>query len=140
MAKKASQIAELIAYVPKDDRALPPEEQSTFKLRPLTQAERLRAFDEMTTTEVRRSGDDVVRWLHDHSWSQARELVLEHLVDVQNFPAGAPVPWPGAGSQAQKEEYLAMIDVYLLYELGEELRTRASVSEAVKGFSGPAPT
>jgi hypothetical protein len=55
--------------------------------RPLTQAERMRAMDNIESVTIEATGE---RQLRFRSFQQAREIVLMTLVDTENFPAGEP--------------------------------------------------
>lgn len=124
MAKKNRCIAESWTYVTKADRALPKEEQTRFVLSPMTWAERDRARDAL-------SSDTVVH-------RQARQLALDHIVSIENFPVGGPLPWPA--DRAARESYLNTLDDGDVLEVGNEVWTRSTIGadeEPLKNFSTP---
>jgi hypothetical protein len=112
---------ELWWYVPIADRALPPEQQSRFRLSPLSQAERLRMLDDMSW--LRRSDGEVI--IQSRANTVALELVRDHLEETGNFPATAPAPWPASGTAAERVAYLEQFDDEVLIELAMEIRRRS---------------
>lgn len=129
MAKATRRSVESFQFVLDEDKALPVEEQSTFVLRPLTQAEQMVALDELTTESrsIERPGERIVK---SRSWQQAYGLCLSHIEDVQNFPAGDPKPWPK--DQKERREYLALLSDTQVFQVGCAIRDRAYVEEAAK--------
>lgn len=117
MAKRVKRPAESWWYTLKADEQLPAEEQSRFLLRPLTGAERMRVFDDISDTT--RAPDGTVTILQ-RGFRQARELVLSHVESIENFPAGEAQPWPAKASE--RERYLEMMDDLDVWEVGNEIR------------------
>lgn len=116
---------EAFTYVPKDDRALPPEQQTRFVCNPLTVGERMQVLDEMSVVTFEADGVKVSR---GRTFRQAYELLLQKLVAVENFPAGGTaMPYPARGTREQKEVYLAQFPELVLYEVGDEIRDRAEL-------------
>jgi hypothetical protein len=139
MAKHIKRSAESFRYVLKGDQALPLPEQTTFVLNPLTQDERRRLLDEVVVT---RTLSDGVKESIDRSWQEAGQIVLAHLVSVENFPVGAPEPWPsGKGSTVeQRKQYLNEFADSDVLELYNELFRRSYLGDDVQNFSRPEPT
>jgi hypothetical protein len=108
MAKMKSRAAASFPYVLIGDRDLPPEQQTQFVLRTLT--------------------------VDEH----AAALALEHIVSIENFPVGAPQPWPD--ERERRRDYLGMLMPADLQELGGVLFHRAEVGDEEKNFSPPART
>jgi len=129
MAKKASRTVEQFDYTPKADRDLAAPEQSRFRFRPLTQAERLNALDTSEKIVVDGGGE---RSVQPRGFAQARELVLLTLVSAENFPAGEPLPYPADKGVKEKSEYLEMIDDFLIFELGNYVFSRSALGETEK--------
>jgi len=129
MAKKALRTVEEFTYTPEADRPLPAIEQSVFRFRPLTQAERLHAIDSAETITADASG---ARSIQPRGFTQARELVLLALISAENFPAGEPVPYPADKDTRKKSAYLEMLDDVLLFELGNYLFARSALGEPEK--------
>ena len=122
MAQRAKRPAEAWWYVLTKDRELPREEQSRFLLRPLTQAERMRVWDDFS---VRTTGGDGTTQIADRSFQQAYGLALSNIAEVENFPAGEPQAWPS--KEAARRQYLNTIDDMDVWELGNEIRERSSL-------------
>jgi hypothetical protein len=139
MAKQIRRSAESFRYVLKSDQALPLLEQTTFVLNPLTQEERRRLLDEIVVT---RTLPDGTKESIDRTWQEAGQIVLSHLVMVENFPVGAPQPWPnGKGSTAeQRRQYLNEFADTDLLELYNELFRRSYLGDDVQNFSSPERT
>lgn len=135
MATKNPRLAESWSYVLLRDLALPIEQQSVFRLLPLTQAERLAAFDDSSRTVIDRDGSQVIQ---GRSRQVALSLCLSHIGDVQNFPAGAPESWPA--DREARARYLEGLDDGAVNELGEEIYTRSSIGVLEKNFSPPERT
>lgn len=137
MAKKANRSVETFTYTPKADRTLPAAEQSQFRFRPLTQAERMYAMDTMESVTIATTGE---RTVQPRSFQHARELVLLSLVEAQNFPAGEAQPYPVSGSRTDKERYLDTVDDLLIFEFGTHIFTRSALGGEEKNFSTPSDT
>lgn len=130
MAEAARRPVEAWWYILPADRDLPAEKQSRFLLKPLTQAERMEAWDESDWVMVDGiTGDRTVR---PRGFRQARELVLRNLVDVQNFPASSPKPFPKDGTPAEKATYVDQFDDIDLFLIGDEIRKHSSLEREVK--------
>lgn len=113
MAKKAGHAVESWWYVLEDDRALPSSEQSRFLLRPLTVAERAALWDSFVVEK-------------DRTFVRALELLVDHVERVENFPAGAPEPWPQ--KRAEREAYIGMLPGLYMSELANEIMRHAKLS------------
>jgi hypothetical protein len=122
----------------KGDRDLPLDQQTRFILRPLSQAEQVAAEDEVyylafdgTGTKSHVSREKRV----------ARQLALSHIEAIENFPVGAPKPWPS--DPEKRDEYLEQLRSEDVLEVGNEIFTRSKLgaeAEALKNSSPPAPT
>jgi hypothetical protein len=123
MARSVERLTESLTYVLKGDRALPVEQQTRFVLEPLKGPERMRVWDQINAVNKSDDRAEVI----SRSFQQARELVLQHLISVENFPVGKPKPWPK--SPAACEEYLERLDDLDIYEIGNELRERSSIGK-----------
>lgn len=124
MPKKPSRLAEDWTFVLPQDRAQPPEQQSTFRLAPLTMAERMRVLDDRNRIQRNEDGTIVV---HTRANQQLREIVIEHLVDAENCPVGSPAKWPGLeADREQREKWLEqnLEDVDVLV-IGLEIREKS---------------
>lgn len=113
MAKAKRVQAEEWSYVLEEDRELPRDQQSVFRLKPMSQAWKAYAND---NSAMRERGE--VR-LRNHQI--AREILLAHLIDVENFPAGAPKKWPAKGTDEEREAYLLMLGDAAVFELGHHV-------------------
>ena len=127
MAKKKSRPAESWTYLLVSDRELPIEEQSRFTLSPLTQAERAAIQDDLARTHVATDGSKSVV---ARTRRQGLSIALDHIVAIENFPAGAPQPWPK--DREGRETYLEMLDDDFVQEIGNEVFERSSVGVAEK--------
>lgn len=136
MAKKKKRAAESWRYVLKADRGLPPEQQTVFILRPLTQAEQLDVKDNAARYYTPPQGGEVqVRRQHRLSL----ELCLTNILDVENFPAGGPPEkWP-ADPEA-RAAFLEGLDNDDVFEVGNEIYAQSLLGPAPKASSPPAPT
>lgn len=139
MAKKTSRAAaESWSYVLKDDRVLPLEQQSRFILRPLSQAERATVRDAMNRVVSTSTGE----LTENRTWQVTHGLALSHIVSIENFPAGAPAPWPNRMSE--RERYLEQLDDDYVLEIGNEIWVKSTLTpeegEAAKNSSAPEPT
>lgn len=134
MPKRVHRSAEAFTYVLMDDRKLPLAEQSRFRLKPLTQAEKLAVLDGLNWVDVREDGTSEVM---PRAFQQALELVLTHLESTENFPSDGPEPWPGVSApRAKRVAYLEMLDEMDVYELGNEIRHHAEPERAVETPNG----
>lgn len=111
-----------IRYVPREDRALSPDEQTTFLLTPLTLDERAGAYDTISTTVLDSSGTQTQK---SGVWRQSVELFVTHVVAIENFPAGAPEPWPA--TRAERLRYMEQIDILIIGEVATVLRDAAAM-------------
>jgi hypothetical protein len=114
-----------VPYVPRDDRKLPPEEQSTFYIRPLNQGERMAAYDEMNVSQVSLTGGMTQT---SRAWQQSLELCVERIERIENCPPGAPQGWP-ADKEARRE-YLEQLDDLVVNEIGTAIREASKASDA----------
>lgn len=135
MASKQKRAAETWRYVLVSDQALPPEQQSGFTLRPLTQLERADVRDNMTRFVTVPEGGRVAV-ARDHRLSV--ELCVSNIVAVENFPAGAAEPWPEG--KAARFAYLEQLDDAYVQEIGNELWLKATLGDDAKNSSPPRPT
>lgn len=130
MAEAARRPIEAWWYVLPSDRDLPAEKQSRFLLKPLSQAERMEAWDESDWVSI--DGTTGERTVKPRGFRQARELVIRNLVDVENFPASKPDPFPKGGSQAERTAYIEKLDDIDLFLIGDEIRKHSSLELEVK--------
>jgi hypothetical protein len=107
-------------YVPLRDRGLPAEEQTAFILRPMTLPERAAAHDELARVQV---APDGTRTVQARTRQVAARLAREHVTAIENFPGGAPQPWPTTDDDRQK--YLELLDDDVVLELGNEIYERS---------------
>jgi hypothetical protein len=129
MAKSIKRQAETWIYVIEKDRALPPEQQSRFTFRPLTFSERALVRDTMAVDGASRV------------YRTAGELLLDHLLSVDNFPVEHPKPWPS--DRDARMQYLELLDDADVLELGNEIWLRSSLGRdetIVKNSSPPERT
>lgn len=131
MATRVHRPAESFAYVLKADRALPIEQQSRFVCRPMTQAERQALRDDVNR---RVECPDGSRMVVSRTRQVAREVVLEHVVAIENFPAGEPLDWPVGKSREERAKYLEMLDDDAVFELGNHIFERSDVGAELKNF------
>ena len=127
MPKKQQRSAESWRYVLTADRELPPEEQSVFVLRPLTQLERADVQDNMVRIQSRPDGGRTVVQ-RDHRLSV--ELCLTNITSIENFPAGAPEKWPA--DHASRVTYLEMLDDDHVQQIGNEIWVHSTITSDVK--------
>jgi hypothetical protein len=141
MARAAKRPPGSWTYVLQSDRELPESEQSRFTLRPLTGAERERATDDVTRQVFRADGSvETISRMR----TVARELALSHIESVENFPAGAPKPWPnGTGGIEARQKFLEELADEHTFELGNEIYLRSTLGPEEKKTVGesspPAP-
>lgn len=132
---KITRSAESWRYIPAADRALPPEQQTVFRLRPMTASERANAYDELTRTVIDPDGSTtIVRRMRQ----VALVLCLNHIEAVENFPAGAGVPWPD--TREARLTYLDGFDDVLVEEIGNEIYDHSATGAPEKNSLPPAPT
>lgn len=130
MPKKPVRQVESWWFVLPDDRVLDAAEQGRFLLAPLTQAERLRAWDERERIQI--ANGTIVQ--DSRAFRQARELVLSNLVSTENVPSDAPSAWPGREApREQREAWLeANLDDFDVVAIGVEIRERSTLGPAEK--------
>lgn len=116
MAKRSQRPVEPFWHVLEKDKKLPAEEQSRFRFRPLTQAERMRAMDNIEQVTIEATGE---RQLRFRSFQQAREIVLLTLIETENFPAGEPQKFDPKASREDRERYIELMDDGDVYALGD---------------------
>jgi hypothetical protein len=136
MAKKQQRPVGTWRYILRAERTLPPEEQTVFVLRPLTQLERADVKDNMVRIHHQADGG-VMKQQRD-----ARilvELCTSHIHAVENFPVGGtPEPWPD--DPAARLAYLDFLDDADVQEVGDEIWVRSSIGQPEKNSSPPRPT
>jgi hypothetical protein len=118
MAKRATRVVEPFWYVLFEDKTLPAGQQTRWRFRPLSQAERMDFLDQ---TEIVTEDGTGTRQLRFRNFAQSREIVLLTLIEVENFPAGDPVKYPDAGSRDQKSKWLEDVADTQIYELGQHV-------------------
>lgn len=140
MAKAKKRPAESWTYVLEADRALDAAQQSRFVLSPMTYAERAAIRDDLLRGEGNVS----------KVFRNAGTIAIEHLVSIENFPAGEPQPWPA--DRAARERYLELLDDDDVLEIGNEIWTRSALGyrdkdteplrdgDVAKNSSTPEPT
>lgn len=127
MAKRVTRPAESWSYVLQSDRGLPLEEQSRFVLSPLSQIERAAIRDEIARVSTASDGrKDII----SRERRQGVEIVLDHLVSVENFPAGAPQKWPD--KREERSAYLEQLDDDFVQELANEIWEKSTIGLEVK--------
>ena len=135
MKQRIQRLAESWRYIPLSDRDLAVEEQTTFRLRPMSQAERVTAFDDASRTVVQTDGSQAII---GRERQVALRLCLNHIESIENFPAGAAERWPD-GREA-RERYLEQLDDEIVREVGNEIFARSTAGVAEKNSSPPEPT
>lgn len=135
MARATPRLAESWSYVLRDDRALDPSEQSVFRLNPMTQADRLVVLDDAARRVELPDGSTVVK---TRQRQVSLEICLSQIAAIDNFPAGAPKPWPA--DEIAQRQYLEQLDDEYIKELGEEIFTRSSIGVLEKNSWPPEPT
>jgi hypothetical protein len=123
MAKALKRPAESWIYILTSDRALEEREQSRFLLSPMTFAERAAIKDDMIRSSVERV------------YRSAGDIVLAHIVSIDNFPAGEPQPWPK--KHEDRERYRELLDDDQVLELGNEIFIRSSLGYRVEETDAP---
>ncbi|MEX1185321.1 MAG: hypothetical protein WEA80_01870 [Gemmatimonadaceae bacterium] len=134
MARKTTRPAEPFKYILPRDRKLPAAEQTVFTCRPLAQQERMQAMDNVEAVQIDGSGE---RQLRFRGFQQAYEIVMRCLVDVENFPAGSPVPYPSKEDREARAKYLEMMDDFDVHALGDHIFDHSTIGSAEKNFSTP---
>jgi hypothetical protein len=134
MAKTVKRSAESWIYVLKADRTLDPSEQTRFTLRPMTHAERAATMDDAARTLTTSEGVVSVGRFHQNAY----EIALRHIVSIENFPIGAPQPWPKDADE--RARYLDQLDDDDIVEVGDEVWRRSRLgadTAAVKNSLPP---
>lgn len=129
MATKSKRPVEAFWIVLPKDKKLPAEEQSRFRFRPLTQAERMRAMDNIESVMIEATGE---RQLRFRSFQQAREIVLLTLIDTENFPAGEPEKFDSKASREDRERYVEMLEDGDVYALGDHVFDHSTLGQDAK--------
>ncbi len=112
MATKVTRVVEPFDYVLDADKNLSPDEQTIFTFRPMAQKERAAVLDASNTVTFDKEGN---RQLSERNFTQGREIVLAHLIRVQNFPVGEPKEWPkDRKAQEQYLDDLSEVDLMFL--------------------------
>jgi len=127
MPAKTTRPAESWSYVLECDRELDAAEQSRFILRPLTQSERAAVRDDIARVETAKDG---ARSVVSRSQRQGIELAINHIVSIENFPAGAPQPWPP--DPATRRSYLEMLRDDYVQEVANEIWAKSVVGDDLK--------
>lgn len=135
MARKATRSTELFTYILPRDQKLPVAEQTVFTCRPLTQRERMRAMDNVEAVQI--DGGTGEKQLRFRGFQQAYDIVLLCLLEVENFPAENPVPYPAKGDREEKEKYLEMLDDFDVHALGDHIFDHSTIGSAEKNSSTP---
>lgn len=126
--ESVTRAVEAITYVPESDRALPGEQQTKITLRPMTQAERMKAIDDEDAISY---ADGATRMQGRH-WQRNFALARDHIVAVERFPVDAPKLWPVSGTRAEKEAYLALMPEAAVFLIGQEVFEKSIVSALAK--------
>ena|SRR6185312_8648261 len=134
MPKKPKRITEAWWFILPQEREAPVAEQGRFLLSPLSQAERMRLMDERS--RIHTGGDGSIL-IAPRNIQQAREIVLEHLVQTENVPSDLPLAWPGPEADLEKrekwlDENLKDLDVVAI---GMEIRNKSILGEDLKNSS-----
>ena len=116
-------------YVLVSEREKPMNEQSKFLLKPLTQGERMRVWDDSSWVAIAKDGS---RSITARGFQQAHEILMSNLVETQNFPLDGVKAWPANGSGADREAYLEMLADLDVFELGDVIRNRSTLGPEVK--------
>lgn len=113
----------------KSEQDKPEQEQSKFLLSPLTQAERMRVWDDSSWLTVDKEGNKAIS---ARGFQQAHALLLGKLLEARNFPLDSPRPWPATGTKGEKETYLEMLSDMDVLELGDAIRNRSTLEVEAK--------
>lgn len=116
-------------YVLLSERKRPIDQQSRFKMRPLTQSERMSVWDDSSWVHVDKEGN---RTISTRAFQQARSLVLSNLIETEKFPLDGPKRWPVDGSLDEKSTYLDLLDDMDVFEIGNEVREKSTLEPEVK--------
>jgi hypothetical protein len=122
MARLFKPATESWRFVLEADRKLPPEQQTVFVLSPLIQGEIVAVEDAITRTVLDRQGRPN---LLSRERQSGRDLALEHIESIENFPVGQPKPWPA--DREARETYLAQLHVDDVHEIGKEIYRKSKV-------------
>lgn len=135
MAKARRRLAESWSYRLLCDRALDPSEQTVFHLNPLTQAERLQVRDDIARNRVLANGTTETQ---RRKGQVELALCLTNIASIENFPVGAPTPWPA--DHDARRAYLEQLDDEYIEEIGAEIYGRSAIGELEKNSLPPEPT
>jgi len=123
-------------FIPPEDRALPPEEQTVFVLRPLTQEERMASWDNGAWSQRSEDGSKTIL---PRTFRLARENCLSHIEDVVNLQVpnsagdGYTVPiWPKNGTPEEKAKFLEVLGDVEVLIVGNEILDRSSLDDEIK--------
>lgn len=133
--KRITRSAASWTFVPPSDRDLPPEQQTTFTLRPLTITERAHYHDNLTRTSANGDGGSVVL---SRTRQVSVEIVLNQVIAIENFPVGAPEPWPK--ELDARITYLEKFDDDDLEAIADEIWLRSKLGVPEKNSSPPGRT
>lgn len=107
-------------FIPLRDRRLPSEEQSVFTLRPMSLGERASTRDELARVQVTPDG---TRTVQSRTSQVSARIARDHIVSIENFPAGAPQEWPS--TVEAREKFLDQLDDDVVLEIGNEVYERS---------------
>jgi hypothetical protein len=116
-------------YTLHSERGKPKDQQSRFRLKPLTQAERMRVWDDHNWVTVKADGESAV---NSRGLQQAHALVISNLLEVENFPLDGPKAWPVEGNRKEKEAYLELLDDMDVFEIGNAIREKSTLEVEAK--------
>lgn len=125
--QRIKRTAESWSYVPRTDRELPAEQQTRFTLKPLTLTERAALKDALTRTLVQVDGSIAVL---SRNRQEGLGVVLTHVLAVENYPPGAPQPWPAG--QEERLVYLEQFNDDDVREIGDEIFAHSNLGEPEK--------
>jgi hypothetical protein len=117
-------------FVPPDDQKLPESERTTFVLSPLSQLERMEAWDNLNWVSNDPDGSSTIK---PRAFQQAFQLCLSHIVEIRNFPAGngeQPKPWPP--TRTERAQYLEQFSDLDILMIGSEIRNHSALEERAK--------
>jgi hypothetical protein len=114
-------------YVLQSERDKPQAEQSRFLLKPLTQAERMRVWDDSSWVAIDKNGSKSIT---ARGFQQAHELCMTNIEEVQNFPLDGPKLWPK--SKPERLDYLALLDDMDVFEIGNAVREKSTLEPEAK--------
>lgn len=127
MATERKRSAETWKFTLEADTKLPADQQTTFILRPLTNIERAEARDNLARIHAAPDGSTATV-TRTHRLSL--DLCLSNIETVENFPAGAPLPWPE--DRAARLAYLNKLEDDDVKEIGNEIWVRSVIGGTVK--------